>query len=157
MTGMKQYIVALAALVLIGCGPKEEQFVDAKAAAALQTRGELLLDIRESDGYKEFRIPNSTHIPFGRLKYRLDELAAYKDKAIVVIDYSGLRSPRAWELLKKSGFTQVSIVKGGAKEWIKAGLPVETMEMQIEKERLEQVQQLEIEQLERELELLKQQ
>lgn len=156
MTGMNKYIVVLAALLLIGCGPKEDQFVDAKAAAALQSRGDLLLDIRETDGYKEFRIPNSTHIPFGRLKYRLDELAAYKDKAIVVIDYSGLRSPRAWELLKKAGFTQVSIVKGGAKEWKKAELPVETMEMQMENERLQQAQQLELEQLEREIEKLKQ-
>ncbi len=156
MTGINKYVVVLAALILVGCGPKEDQFVDAKAASALQGRGHLLLDIREHDGYKVFRIPNSTHIPFGRLKSRLDELAEYKAKPIVLIDYSGLRSPRAWEMLKKSGFNQVSIVKGGAKEWKEAGLPIETMEEQMESARLEQEQQLELEQLQREIERLKQ-
>ena len=156
MTGMKKYIVALGALLLVGCGPQEDQFVDAKEAAALQTRGDLLLDIREPDGYKEFRIPNSTHIPFGYLKYRLNELAEYKDKTIVVTDYSGLRSPRAWEVLKKAGFAQVLIVRGGAKAWKEAGLPIETMEMQMENERQQQAQQLELEQLQQEIEKLKQ-
>lgn len=158
MAGMNKYILALAALVLVGCGPKEDQFVDVKAAAAQQARGELLLDIREPDSYKEFSIPNSTHIPFGRLKYRLDELAAYKDKPILVIDSAGLRAPRAWEMLKKAGFSQVTIVQGGAGEWQKAGLPVDTLSQQMEEERLKkEQQQREIDQLEWELEQLKKQ
>ncbi|MDD2699769.1 MAG: rhodanese-like domain-containing protein [Sideroxydans sp.] len=153
---MKRYIVALAALVLIGCGPKEDQFVDAKAAAELQARGELVLDVREADDYKQFHIPDSTNIPYGRLQPRLSELDAYKGKPIVVIDHSGLRAPRAWEELQKSGFTQVTIVKGGIAEWKKAGLPLDTMEQQMEIERVEQEkQQREIDQLEWELEQLK--
>lgn len=158
MTGMKRYIVALAALLLLGCGPKEDQFVDAKAAAASQARGELLLDIREPDSYKEFSIPNSTHIPFGRLKYRLEELAAYKDKPVMLIDSAGVRAPRAWEMLKKAGFSQVSIVQGGARAWQEAGLPVDTLNMQMDEARQKkEQQQREIEQLEWELEQLKKQ
>lgn len=143
MTGIQGCIVALAALVLVGCGPKEDQFVDAKAAAERQGRGELLLDVREADDYKEFHIPNSTNIPFGRMASRLGELEAYKGKPIVVIDHSGLRSPRAWEQLQKAGFTQVTIVKGGIAEWRKAGLPIETLEMQLEQERIRQEQMAE--------------
>ncbi|OHC90739.1 MAG: hypothetical protein A3J87_05170 [Sideroxydans sp. RIFOXYB12_FULL_59_6] len=154
---MKKYIVALAALVLVGCGPQEDQFVDAKAAAERQARGELILDVREDDGYKEFHIPNSTHIPFGRLRSRLAELDEYKGKPIVVIDHSGLRAPQAWEALQKAGFTQVTIVKGGIAEWKQAGLPIVTMAMQMEKDRIQQEQQQELEQLQREIELLKQQ
>ena len=86
MTGMSRYIVALAALVLLGCGPKEDQFVDVQAAAERHARGELLLDVREADDYKEFHIPNSTNIPFGRLEYRLAELESYKGKPIMLVE-----------------------------------------------------------------------
>jgi rhodanese-related sulfurtransferase len=141
MTGIQGCIVALAALVLVGCGPKEDQFVDSKAAAERQARGELLLDVREADDYKEFHIPNSTNIPYGRLEYRLAELEPYKAKPIMVIDHSGLRSPRAWEQLKKAGFSQVAVVTGGIAEWRKAGLPVQTLEMQLEQERLQREQE----------------
>ncbi|MBU0689724.1 MAG: rhodanese-like domain-containing protein [Gammaproteobacteria bacterium] len=158
MAGMNKYIVALAALVLIGCGPKEDQFIDTKAASERQAKGELLLDIREADDYKEFHIPSSTNIPFGHLTRRLAELDAYKGKPIIVIDHSGLRSPRAWEQLKKAGFTQVTIVNGGIAEWKKAGLPLDTLGMQLETERLQKErQQQEIDQLEWELEQLKKQ
>lgn len=125
MTGIQRIIVALAALVLAGCGPKDAQLVDVKAAAERQARGELLLDIREADDYQEFRIPNSMHIPYGRLASRLAELEPYKTKTIMVIDHAGLRSPRALELLQKAGYTQVFAVKGGIAEWQAAGLPVE--------------------------------
>jgi len=152
MTGMNKYIVVLAALVLIGCGPKEDQFVDVKAAAERQARGELLVDVREADDYKEFHVPNSMNIPFGRLKLRMSELAAYKDKPVMVTDHAGVRAPRAWEELKKAGFTQVTILKGGVAAWREAGLPVATLAMQMEKDA--QVQQ-ELEMLERELEQLR--
>jgi rhodanese-related sulfurtransferase len=158
MTGMSKYIVALAALVLLGCGPKEDQFVDVQAAAERHARGELLLDVREADDYKEFHIPNSTNIPFGRLEYRLAELESYKGKPIMLIDHSGLRAPRTWEQLQKAGFSRVMVVKGGIAEWRKAGLPVATLEKQLEKERLEQEQvQQELDQLEQELEQLRKQ
>jgi len=140
MTGMSKYIVALAVLVLVGCGPKEDQFVDSKTAAERQARGELLLDVREADDYKEFHIPNSTNIPFGRLEFRLAELESYKAKPIMVIDHTGLRAPRAWEQLQKVGFSQVAVVTGGIAEWRKAGLPIQTLEMQLEQERLQQEQ-----------------
>lgn len=156
MTGIQRCIVALAAVLLLGCGPKEDQFVDIKAAAERQARGELLLDVREADDYKEFHIPNSTNIPYGRLAYRLAELESYKAKPIMVIDHSGLRAPRAWEQLQKAGFSQVSIVKGGIAEWRKAGLPLATLQQQLDTERAEEQRlQQEAEMLERELEALR--
>ncbi len=156
MTGLSRYIVVLAALALIGCGPKEDQFIDVKAAAERQARGELLLDVREADDYKEFHAPNSMNIPFGRLEYRLAELESHKGKPIMVIDHSGLRASRAWEILQKAGFTQVSVVQGGMAAWREAGLPVATLQQQLEKERaVEERLQQEAEMLERELEALR--
>jgi rhodanese-related sulfurtransferase len=130
MTGTQKCIVALAVLILAGCGPKDMPSVDVKAASEKLASGELLLDIREADDYKEFFIPNSMNIPYGRLKLRMAELESYKAKTIMVIDHSGLRAPRAMELLQKAGYAQVFVVNGGIAEWKAAGLPVETLDMQ---------------------------
>ncbi len=125
MSTIKTWGIALGALLLAACGPTEDQFVDAKTAADMQAKGSVLLDIRESDSYEESRIPNSRHIPFGRLALRLNELEADKTKGIVVLDQSGIRAPRAWEVLQKAGFPQVRILKGGLNEWQAAKLPIE--------------------------------
>lgn len=129
MTGIQKCIVALAALILAGCGPKDEQLVDVKAASERQAKGELLLDIRETDDYTEFHIPKSMNIPYGRLASRMAELEPYKAKTILVIDHSGLRAPRAMEQLQKAGYSQVFVVKGGIAEWKAAGLPVEKLNL----------------------------
>lgn len=127
---IQKSIVTIAALMLLGCGPTAEQLIDVKAAAERQARGELLLDIREADDYKEFHAPNTTNIPMGRLALRLAELEQYKSKPIMVIDHAEQRAPRAMELLLKAGFSQVFVVKGGMAEWKKAGMPIEKLDMQ---------------------------
>lgn len=134
MSLIQKTIATFAALILLGCGPTAEQLVDVKAAAERQARGELLLDIREADDYKEFHAPNTTNIPMGRLALRLAELESYKSKPIMVIDHAEQRAPRAMEVLLKAGFSQVFVVKGGMAEWKKAGLPIEKLDMQAQPE-----------------------
>jgi len=130
MNLIQKVIATFAALILLGCGPTAEQLVDVKVAAERQARGELLLDIREADDYKEFHAPNTINIPMGRLALRLVELESYKSKPIMVIDHAEQRAPRAMEVLLKAGFSQVFVVKGGMAEWKKAGLPIEKLDMQ---------------------------
>jgi rhodanese-related sulfurtransferase len=130
MNYIKKIIATLAALILMGCGPTVDQMIDIKTAADRQARGELLLDVREADDYKEFHAPNTTNIPFGRLALRLAELEPYKNKPIMLIDHAEQRAPRAFEALIKAGFSQVVVVKGGMAEWKKAGLPIEKLDMQ---------------------------
>jgi len=130
MNSITRMIVTLSALILLGCGPSADQLIDVKAAAERQARGELLLDIREADDYKEFHAPNTTNIPMGRLALRLTELETYKSKPIMVIDHAEQRAPRAMEVLLKAGFSQVVVVKGGMAEWKKSGLPIERLDMQ---------------------------
>lgn len=134
MSLIQKSIATFAALILLGCGPTAEQLVDVKVAAERQARGELLLDIREADDYKEFHAPNTTNIPMGRLALRLAELEPYKSKSIMVIDHAEQRAPRAMEVLLKAGFSQVFVVKGGMAEWKKAGLPIEKLDMQAQPE-----------------------
>jgi rhodanese-related sulfurtransferase len=130
MNYIKKIIGTLAALILMGCGPTADQMIDTKTAADRQARGELLLDVREADDYKEFHAPNTTNIPLGRLALRLAELEPYKNKPIMLIDHAEQRAPRAFEALIKAGFSQVVVVKGGMAEWKKAGLPIEELDMQ---------------------------
>ena len=134
MDRIQKMIVTLTALILLGCGPTADQLIDVKAAAERQARGELLLDIREADDYKEFHAPNTTNIPMGRLALRLAELETYKSKPIMVIDHAEQRAPRAMEVLLKAGFSQVFVVKGGMAEWKKTGLPIEKLDMQAQPE-----------------------
>ncbi|MGB7654474.1 MAG: rhodanese-like domain-containing protein, partial [Novosphingobium sp.] len=88
-------LIALIALLLLGCGPKDDQFIDVKTAAAKQAAGDLMVDVREADDYKEFHIPNSMNIPYGRMKLNLAELEPYKGKTIMLIDHAALRTPWA--------------------------------------------------------------
>jgi rhodanese-related sulfurtransferase len=127
-------IVTLTTLLLFGCGPTADQMIDIKTAADRQARGELLLDVREADDYKEFHAPNTTNIPMGRLALRIAELEPYKNKPIMVIDHAEQRAPRAFEVLQKAGFSQLVVVKGGMSEWKKAGLPLEKLDMQAQPE-----------------------
>lgn len=138
MRRIKYSFVILAALLLLGCGLKEEQLIDVKAAAERQARGDLLLDVREADDHKEFHAPNSTNIPLGRLALRLAELEMYKSKTIMVIDHTMQRAPRALEILQKAGFSQVVVVKGGMAEWRSSGLPIEKLDMQAQRPQVTQ-------------------
>ncbi len=56
-------------------------------------------------------------IPLGELPKRLDELAPYKDREIVVHCKSGGRSQKAAQFLKSAGFQHVENLAGGILAW----------------------------------------
>lgn len=87
----------------------------------------VVLDVREPD---EFRgelghVPGSVLIPLKELARRTDELAPHKDRLIVAVCRSGVRSTTAAAILTSMGFEQVSNMKGGMLAWKDLGLPVE--------------------------------
>jgi len=98
--------------------------VDAKQAQSMNQQGALLLDVREADEYAAIHAPNAKLIPLRQLGSRLQEIAPYKDKPIVVMCRSGRRSAKAVELLQQAGYTQVSNIKGGITAWESDGLEV---------------------------------
>lgn len=100
--------------------------VDVKQGAALQSRGVLLLDVREADEYAQGHAPGSTLIPLSQLEQRLAEIASHKNQPIAVICRSGKRSAQAIKLLEQAGFSAAVNVEGGMNAWQKAGLPVVT-------------------------------
>lgn len=81
--------------------------------------GVFLLDVRTQEEWEEYHAPNTTLIPLDELKDRLGELP--KDQEIVVICRSGNRSQEGRDILLEAGFTNVSSMAGGLKEWKTAG------------------------------------
>jgi len=91
----------------------------------------LIIDVRTD---KEFTSPPG-HVPGAinlngveldkKLESAGDGLASLKSEPIFVMCRTENRAPRAARLLTKSGFTDVSIIKGGMTRWSKEGLPTE--------------------------------
>jgi rhodanese-related sulfurtransferase len=100
--------------------------VDSIAALQLiNHKNAMVLDVREEDEYRAGHVLNSTLIPLGKLKQRVGELEKYRDRAIVVVCRSGIRSATACVTLGKQGFTQAYNLVGGVNAWEKAKLPLE--------------------------------
>lgn len=118
--------VALIALSLSLTACAKSPSVDVAQGAAMQNQGALMIDVREPSEYAAGHAPGTQLIPLGQLERRLQELAAHKDKPVVLICRSGNRSGQAQEILAKAGFTKAINVEGGMNAWAKAGLPVLT-------------------------------
>jgi len=75
-----------------------------------QKKDKYFLDVRTPSEFKMRSIPGFVNVPLNQLPAKLDKIP--KNKEIVVICQSGMRSSRACSLLKKSGY-QVTNVSGG--------------------------------------------
>ena len=107
---------------LIGVGGAE---IGTLEATRLMNQGSLVLDVREAKDYAAGHLPKARHIPVRELGKRLEEIAKYKAKPVIVTDKSGTRAAAACRLLKHSGFSSVYQLKGGLNAWQQASLPVE--------------------------------
>jgi rhodanese-related sulfurtransferase len=96
-----------------------------EATRLMNQPGALVLDVRESAEFAAGHLPRARHIPLGELGRRVDEIAKFKEKPVVVTCRSGARSGSACRTLRKAGFTNVHNLKGGIGAWQQASLPVE--------------------------------
>ena len=75
-----------------------------------------LIDVRESFEVAIARIPDTVHIPLGEVVNRMAEIDPNRET--VVHCKGGIRSAKAIEALKRSGFTGNLInLKGGIMAW----------------------------------------
>lgn len=84
----------------------------------------LIVDVRDDSEYAEGHLPNSTHIPTEKIEDCWHELEKFKERPIVVIFQSGVRSGHAAKVLYKNGFMQVYTLNGGIDTWRRANLPI---------------------------------
>lgn len=84
-----------------------------------------ILDVREAEEYAAGRIPGARNLCKGILERDVE--SAVSDLAAEIILYcgGGFRSALAADNLQKMGYTKVSSLAGGWRNWTSSGLPTE--------------------------------
>jgi rhodanese-related sulfurtransferase len=85
----------------------------------------ILLDVRERAEFALLHIPGSVNVPRGILEQSCEwdydetepQLAAGRDREIVVICRSGYRSALAADAMQKLGFARVASLRTGVRGW----------------------------------------
>ncbi len=93
----------------------------------------LMVDVREPGEFAMLHIPGSINVPRGILEQSCEwdydetvpELAAGREREIVVICRSGKRSALAADVLQQMGFSNVVSLRLGIRGWNDAELPLE--------------------------------
>ena len=95
-----------------------------QAVMLINQEDAVVVDVREPSEWAKGHIVNARLISLGDLDKRLEELAEYRDRPVIVTCQSGTRSPAACKKLLGAGFTKVYMLKGGMTAWEDASLPV---------------------------------
>ncbi len=93
--------------------------VSAAEVKAARERGDefLLLDVRTPEEFETARIEDTTLIPLGELESRVEELAAWRGRRVVIHCHHGGRSAKACQILNSHGFGDVANLAGGIEAW----------------------------------------
>ncbi|WP_157076883.1 rhodanese-like domain-containing protein [Halalkalibacter krulwichiae] len=73
------------------------------------------IDVRTSGEFSRNKINTFKNIPLHELSQKAKQLS--KEKEVVVICQSGMRSNKATKQLRKIGFQKITNVKGGMSAW----------------------------------------
>ena len=85
----------------------------------------VLVDVRESDEWRQGHISQAIGIPRGFLELRIEEKVPDHKTPIILQCASGTRSLLAARSLRELGYEKVYNLNGGFNAWKKAGKPVE--------------------------------
>lgn len=115
-------VMVLTLSSIVGCSSQEKASytnVDGKQTEEMISSKDdlLLIDVRPSEEYKTGYIENSINIPYDEIEKRMDEIADYKDKTIVLYCNTGNKSEKNAKLLANNGFKHVYNATDGVKEY----------------------------------------
>jgi len=88
--------------------------------------GITVLDVRESEAFRQAHIPGALSIPRGQLELRVDELLPDPTGRIVVYCQFGKISTLATATLRDMGFAHAIAMAQGMEDWLKKGYPTST-------------------------------
>jgi molybdopterin/thiamine biosynthesis adenylyltransferase/rhodanese-related sulfurtransferase len=97
------------------CGLSVDEIKAADLASLLETKSVQLVDVRESVEWEFSRIEGSTLMPLSLFSRSMRTLS--RSERIVVYCESGMRSARAFQILKNNGFDNVTSLQGGMAAW----------------------------------------
>ena len=84
--------------------------------------GAIVLDVRTYEEFVGGHIEKSLFMPLEELASLMSALP--RDRLIITVCRTGLRSIQARYILQEAGYDQVTSLKGGMEAWIAAGFPV---------------------------------
>jgi sulfur-carrier protein adenylyltransferase/sulfurtransferase len=94
-----------------------------EARRMLDKPGTVLIDVRESDEWRQGHIPQAVGIPRGFLELRVEEKVADHKTPVILQCASGTRSLLAARSLRELGYENVYNMTGGFNAWKDRGLP----------------------------------
>jgi rhodanese-related sulfurtransferase len=91
-------------------------------------RGEkfLLVDVREESEFAKDHLPGAIHLGKGIIERDIEHRVPDLATPVVLYCGGGFRSALAADNLQKMGYTNVSSMDGGHREWKEKGLPLIT-------------------------------
>ncbi|MDX1251769.1 MAG: molybdopterin-synthase adenylyltransferase MoeB [Gammaproteobacteria bacterium] len=95
-------------------------------ALALQSKGAMLIDVREADEIAQGSPKGALRLGRGFLELRVEDAVPDASQTILTMCAGGVRSLFAAETLKRMGYSDVRSVAGGFNRWKNNGLPFET-------------------------------
>lgn len=95
-----------------------------QARDALEKSSAVLVDIREPDEQSAGVAKGALAIPMGQLEKRLGDITKSKTQPLILICATQNRSSRFVAQLQAAGYTNVSYVQGGMKQWTARGWPM---------------------------------
>ena len=96
-----------------------------EAVQLINRKDALVIDVRDTGEYEGGHIAGARHVPEKQLTERLKELEKFKDRALIVVCRSGVRSSVAVQVLRRGGFSDAVNLQGGIAAWEQAGMPLE--------------------------------
>lgn len=106
-------------------GPGSGKLTSAAVTQLINRENGLIVDVRDANAYREGHIVNAKNMPltdFDRLQEKL--LATHREKPVILVDASGLKTPALLVRIKKAGFQKVFLLKGGMDAWKMDNMPV---------------------------------
>ena|SRR5688572_9425830 len=76
-----------------------------------------LLDVREQEEFEIASLPDARLVPLGQIPASIEQIADWKNEAIVVYCHHGIRSMHAIHFLAQAGFTNLTNLSGGIDAW----------------------------------------
>lgn len=96
-----------------------------EAVQLINRKDALVIDVRDTGEYEAGHIAGARHVPEKQLTERLKELEKFKDRSLIVVCRSGMRSGAAVQVLRRDGFNAAVNLQGGIGAWQQAGMPLE--------------------------------
>ncbi len=129
-------LIAVGAVVMMKFIPRliaGVPFVEPEVLKKMMDEGRdvVVLDVRSEAEFtgKLGHVPGAINLPLsqlaGKMRSSKEEFEAYKSEPICMVCRSENRSPGAARMLRKMGFTGVSVLKGGMRAWDRKNLPTE--------------------------------